>query len=327
MASLPASQLADARPGPLEDTLHDLLGGRLDRIHLRQRIGLESEQGQHVLGYGRNFFHLENWYTSHAVIRGVLRLTGLHGRARRNALDIRVHRRDMAVPGLPPAFAGLRILHLSDLHLDMNADFPGVLSERVRGLEYDFCVITGDFRFLTHGPIDAAMDAMARIREHLRGPVYGILGNHDSIRMVPRLEGMGIHMLMNESLEIRRGGDAIHLAGVDDPHYYRVDNLERACRGIPAGAVSLLLAHTPEIYRQAAHAGFHVMFCGHTHGGQIRLPGGLPVITNARCPRRFCAGYWRHGQLQGYTSLGTGSSVVDVRLNCPPEVVLHRLVP
>ena len=326
MASGPATHLVDRGGGSPDEMLHDLLGERLGRTHLQQRIGLESELGHHVLGYGRNYFHLENWYSAHSVIRNALRLVGLHGRARRNALDIRVHRHDMAVPELPQEFAGLRILHLSDLHLDMNPEFPGVLSERVKDLEYDFSIITGDFRFLTHGPFDAAMAAMAQVRDHLKGPVYGILGNHDSIRMVPHLEGIGIHMLLNESLVIRRGTAAIHLAGVDDPHYYRVDNLERACQDIPPDAVSLLLAHTPEIYKQAAYAGFDVMFCGHTHGGQIRLPGGTPLITNARCPRRFCAGYWRHEQLQGYTSLGTGSSVVDVRLNCPPEVVLHTLV-
>lgn len=315
----------DMRAHSPDEVLHALLGERLGKTHLQQRIGMESEMGHHVLGYGRNYFHLENWYSAHSVIRNALRLAGLHGRARRNALNIRVHRQDITVPGLPPEFAGLRILHLSDLHLDMNAEFPTVLSERVSGLEYDLCVITGDFRFLTHGPIDAAMTAMAQVRERLKGPVYGILGNHDSIRMVPSLEGMGIHMLLNESVKIERGGAVIHLAGVDDPHYYRVDNLQRARHGIPVAETSLLLAHTPEIYKQAAHAGFDVMFCGHTHGGQIRLPGGAPLLTNARCPRRFCAGYWRHGRLQGYTSLGTGSSVVDVRLNCPPEVVIHRL--
>ncbi len=308
-----------------DDELYALLGNRLGRTHLQQRIGLESEMGQHVLGYGRNFFHLENWYSIHAVIRNTLRLLRLHRRGRRNALQIRLHHNDINVPDLPKSFAGLRILHLSDLHLDMNPDFPGVLSERVRDVDYDICVITGDFRFLTHGPIDAAMSAMEGVRLNLSDPVYGILGNHDSIRMIPRLENMGIHMLLNESVDIRRGDDTIHLAGIDDPHYYRVDNLDRACRDIPPSAISLLLAHTPEIYKQATYAGFDVMFCGHTHGGQIRMPGGTPLMTNARCPRQYCAGSWRHFQLQGYTSLGAGSSIVDVRLNCPPEIVLHRL--
>jgi len=67
------------------------------------------------------------------------------------------------------------------------------------------------------------------------------------------------------------------------------------------------------------------MLCGHTHGGQIRLPGGIPLMTNADCPRRFCAGPWRHCHLQGYTSLGTGSSIIAARFNCPPEMTIHHL--
>ncbi len=308
-----------------DEQLLEFLKGRIGEVHLRQRLGMESENGQHVFGYGRTFFHLENWYSVHAVIRNTLRLMLLHGRGRRNARAVRLQRRRLAVPGLPAEFEGFRILQLSDLHIDMDEDFPRILAEKLRQVECDLCVITGDFRFSTHGSCDAALMAMERLRPHLAASVYGILGNHDSIHMVPHLEDMGIRMLLNESEAIRRGSAAIHVAGIDDPHYYRVDNLERACHQIPPADVSILLAHSPEIYMQAAHAGFDLMFCGHTHGGQIRLPGGFPLMTNAKCPRRYCAGSWRHCRLQGYTSLGTGSSVVDVRFNCPPEITLHHL--
>ncbi|HSD96826.1 MAG TPA: hypothetical protein VLB06_06745, partial [Sulfuricaulis sp.] len=87
----------------------------------------------------------------------------------------------------------------------------------------------------------------------------------------------------------------------------------------------ILLSHTPEAYRNAAHAGFRLMLCGHTHGGQICLPGGIPIITDADCPRALVAGPWMYHGLIGYTSVGAGASIVDVRLNCPPEITLHRL--
>ncbi len=133
-------------------------------------------------------------------------------------------------------------------------------------------------------------------------------------------------MLLNEHVTIEHGGSRFYLAGIDDPHYFRTDNLDRTCDGIPEdAALSILLAHSPEIYRQAAHSGFSLMLCGHTHGGQIRLPGGIPLYCNARCPRRLCSGAWQHHAMQGYTSLGAGSSIVDVRFNCLPEVVLHRI--
>jgi hypothetical protein len=152
-----------------------------------------------------------------------------------------------------------------------------------------------------------------------------VLGNHDSIRMVPGMEDLDIRVLLNESVRLERHGAMIHLAGIDDAHYYRVDNLHKAANDIPQEAVSLLLSHTPEPFRNAAHADFKLMLCGHTHGGQICLPGGIPLITDADCPRAYVRGPWRYHDLVGYTSVGAGSSIVDVRLNCLPEITLHRL--
>jgi hypothetical protein len=169
------------------------------------------------------------------------------------------------------------------------------------------------------------MAALGNVRPHIKKPAYAILGNHDSIRMVPMMEAMDIRVLLNESIAIQKQGSAIYLAGIDDPHYFRADNLEKASEDIPLDATSILLSHSPEMYRNACHAGFNVMLSGHTHGGQICLPGGIPLMCNVSSPRRFCRGAWRHNQLQGYTSVGSGASVVDVRLNCPPEITLHDL--
>jgi predicted MPP superfamily phosphohydrolase len=211
------------------------------------------------------------------------------------------------------------------MHLDTHDDFPRALIERLREVDYDVAVMTGDFRAKTYGPLEPTVNALRLVRPHVNNPVYAVLGNHDSLRMVPYFEMMGIQVLLNESVKIERGGEVIYLAGIDDPHYFRTDNMEKAAEGVPPDAVSVLLAHSPEIYRQAAHAGFSVMLCGHTHGGQICLPGGIPLMVNARCPRRYCKGSWRYHALAGYTSVGSGVSMVDVRLNCPPEITLHRL--
>jgi len=134
----------------------------------------------------------------------------------------------------------------------------------------------------------------------LQGDIYAVLGNHDSITMVPDLEGLGINFLLNESIAIRRGADAVYLAGVDDAHFYGADNIERAAADIPEQCVSVLLSHTPEIYRQAAHAGFNLMLSGHTHGGQICLPGGVPILLEADLPHALGGGLWRHEGLVGY---------------------------
>jgi hypothetical protein len=94
---------------------------------------------------------------------------------------------------------------------------------------------------------------------------------------------------------------------------------------IPDGEFSILISHTPEVYRQAALAGFNLLLSGHTHGGQICLPGGIPITLDSVLPRFMGSGAWKYGSLIGYTSVGAGSSIVPVRFNCPPEITLHHL--
>jgi predicted MPP superfamily phosphohydrolase len=308
-----------------QSTEYQQLEQRLGRVHLQQRLGIEAEHATQIFGRGRTFFHIENWYSIHALIRLALRATGLYRRGLRNAAALQLRRNEVVLPRLPAAFDGFTLLHLSDLHLDANPAYPAALIERLPHIHYDVCVMTGDFRAKTYGPHQAAIAALAQVRPHLRGPVYAILGNHDSIRMAQGIEQLDITLLLNESVALERGGATLHLAGIDDPHYYQVDNLHKAAAHIPLDAAAILLAHSPEPYRLAAHAGFDLMLSGHTHGGQICLPGGMALMTNADCPRRFCKGAWRHHTMQGYTSVGSGSSVVGVRFNCPPEMTLHRL--
>ena len=298
---------------------------RLGRVHARQRLGIETEHEQRVFGGGLNFFHLENWYSVHSLIRNSLRLMGLYRRGCRNAARIQVRHNAVERADIPTAFNGFTILHISDLHADMNEAAMDRLTELLNTLDYDICAFTGDYRGKTFGPFEAALVGTAKVRSHVRGPVYGVLGNHDTIRMVPDLEEMGIRMLLNESEVIVREGQRIHIAGIDDAHYYRVDNIEKAAAGIRSGEFSILLSHTPEIYRQAVHAGFSLLLGGHTHGGQICLPGSIPITLDSALPRHLGAGPWEYHGMSGYTSVGAGSSVVAVRLNCLPEITLHRL--
>lgn len=309
------------------DDILSRLEQRMGRVHARQRIGIENDHEQRVFGHGLNFFHIENWYSVHSVIRNALRVTGLYGRGQRNAAEIRVRRNTLRFRDLPAAFAGFTILHLSDMHVDMNAGAMARLIELLPDLSWDVCVITGDFRGRTFGPFDEVFTGLAPVRERLGDTVYGVLGNHDTIRMVPGLEDLGIRMLLNEAVVIERAGTRLHLAGIDDAHYFRVDNIEKAAEGIPHEEASILLSHTPEIYRQAAHADFDVLLGGHTHGGQICLPGEIPITLDSVLPRHMGAGAWTYHGMSGYTSVGVGSSVVAVRLNCPPEITLHELQP
>jgi uncharacterized protein len=298
---------------------------RLGRLHARLRLGIETDHEAQIFGQGINFFHIENWYSIHSVIRMTLKLMGLYWRGCRNAEQIQLRHNHIGMKTLPTRFDGFTLLHISDLHADMNEGAMRRLTELLPDLTYDACVLTGDYRGATFGPYDAALAGVARVRSHLKGPVYGVMGNHDTIRMVPGLEDMGIRMLLNECEVISRGDEAIYLVGIDDAHYYRVDNIEKAASEIPDGGFSILLSHTPEIYRQAAHAGFDLLLSGHTHGGQICLPGSIPITLGSVLPRQMAAGPWKYRAMVGYTSVGVGSSIVAVRINCLPEITLHRL--
>ncbi len=312
-------------PSYIPTSVRERLIARVNRLHLKLRLDIEAEGEQPVFGHGRNLFHIENWLSLHTIIKVVLRLTQLHKRGQKNCHQLRVTHNEVRSQHLPAAFDGYRILHLSDLHIDLDSDFAETLSQTVGELEYDVCVLTGDYRFLTSGSTDASMAGMKQLRQSLRGDVYAILGNHDSICTVPPLEDMNYQLLLNESVQLQRGTDSIALIGVDDPHFFGCDNLEKACDDVAIDAYSILLVHSPELFKQAASADLDLLLCGHTHGGQFCLPGGVPMMVNAECPRALCRGSWQYDKLQGYTSVGCGASIVPARFNCAPEVTIHTL--
>lgn len=300
---------------------------RMGTAHARLRLGIEQEHEAWIFGQGLNFVHIENWYSGHSLLRKALKASGLYWVGHRNAGRVQVREHLISDSGIPREFDGYKILQISDLHVESSENAIAQTKMLVENLSFDICVLTGDYRAPTYGPHRAAVDGLRSLCSHVKAPVYAVLGNHDTILMVPELERAGITVLLNESVAIRRdGSDAqISLAGVDDAHYFRADNLEKAAADIPADSFSILLSHTPEIYRNAAHFGFNVMLSGHTHGGQICLPGGFPLKLNAVIPRRLGAGPWRHRRLKGYTATGVGTSIVAARFNCPPEVTIHKL--
>jgi uncharacterized protein len=317
----------NARPDgavPMDGDLKTRPAAGSRRRHVRRRLDIESA---HEARMAHRFpvFDVEGRYSLHWLLRTALRLAGLYGRGCRNAERVEVRRNVVSSRRLPSRFAGFTILHISDLHVEMSQGANQHLRALVGDLRYDLCVLTGDYRSRTFGPFAAAVDGLRALRAQLRDPVYAVLGNHDTIHMVPPLEGMGIGVLLNESTTIVRGDQRIHLAGIDDAHFYRVDHIPAAAAGIPAGEFSILLSHTPEIYRQAAQAGFDLLLSGHTHGGQICLPASIPITLEAVLPRHMGSGAWTYRQMQGYTSVGVGACIVPVRLNCPAEITLHHL--
>lgn len=260
-------------------------------------------------------------------IRIALACSGQLKRAREQARNPQIVERDILLPTLPQAFDGFRILHLTDFHFDYTPGLVDRLAELLKPLEFDICVLTGDYRGEDFGPYEESVRDLERLRPVLGQEVYGILGNHDCIELMLHFPTLGIHGLLNDSVWLERDGARLLLAGIDDPHWYQTHDFAPIRPRLAETDCSILLAHSPEIFREAAAEGFDVMLCGHTHGGQICLPGGFPLVAHLPCstPRALIHGTWREGAMQGYTSRGAGTSSVDCRLNCRGEITLHTL--
>ena len=260
------------------------------------------------------------------VFGKLLKLVGLYRLGERNALDIRLNRIALAFPDLPEEFDGYTLLQLTDLHFDSHPVAARRLIEIVDGLEVDAVVLTGDYRFRISGPFEQILPELEALLAAVRARdgIYGILGNHDTVDMVEPFERLGVTMLANQTVTLTRGGDRIHLVGLDDIHYYYTDQAVVALRHAPPG-FKIALIHSPELVPTAAAAGMSLYLAGHTHGGQICLPGGWPIISHMAAPRRYAKGLWREGDMIGYTSTGAGTSGLPVRFNSRSEAVLITL--
>ena len=305
--------------------MHDIVG---DSDYKQTRLRLQSEKLSSALGSEPRFGHYGDMQVLSDAVENLLKCTGFQGRARRNCSDYRLEHNDVYLPNLPAAFDGYTILHLSDLHAEGLVDEGEGIMRIVEKVPCDLAVLTGDFRFAEVGaPYDASLEALVPIVRSISAldGIYGILGNHDLLEMVPVLERMGVQMLLNEAAQLQRGAADIVLAGVDDPHFYKCHDLHKTLSAVALDQCVILLSHSPEIAVEASRYGVDFYLCGHTHGGQICLPGGIPVFANTPCDRSYMSGSWNCGDMQGYTSRGTGFSLAAARFFCPPEITLHTL--
>ncbi len=238
---------------------------------------------------------------------------------------------DVAMPGLPEHLSGLRVLHISDLHFRPGSELARELPDLAATVPHDFTVYTGDFI-----DTDESIEAVGRILERMPrcDGVFAVLGNHDYLshgrinrfndiqRLRAVLRDAGIDILSNVSRPVC--GGELFIAGVDDPAL-GYDDLSQAFSGVPDGACSLLLAHSPDIVLRLGRHRPGLVLAGHTHGGQVRLPIVGAVHTESRIPRRLAMGLNEHQGTQVFVSRGVGYSGLDIRLGCPPEAAVLTL--
>lgn len=232
-----------------------------------------------------------------------------------------LNRTTVPVDGLPPALVGLRVGVLSDIHFGpfIGPDEVTAAASMLRGQGPDLILLAGDF--VSRGNRKDVAPCAAALGP-LRAPlgVFAVTGNHDPEPTVNAIfEARGVQVLRDEHVHLTARGEMISLGGV---RYWsgKVSDIERTFQR--AGGFPILLAHDPRRLTQAAQLGVPLVVSGHTHGGQVVLPGfGAPAA--ARFP--VVAGVGRRGKTTVFVSRGVGTVVLPVRLNCPPEVVVLTL--
>lgn len=246
--------------------------------------------------------------------------------------DLEISRYEVKSQKLPENFDGFKIVQLSDLHGAEFGEDGMELVEKVKELEPDIIALTGDF-VTDEGDLAAVEKLAARLTELC--PVYFVSGNHEfgsglAVKVRNILERAGVKYLSNEYLTISRGEDGILLGGVEDPLAYAdmlsPDELAQKMNDAAPDAFKILLGHRNYWMTEYPELPADLIFCGHAHGGLIRIPGvGGLIGTDRRLFPDFDAGQFNNGRYTLIVSRGLGNSVSIPRIFNRPEIVCVEL--
>jgi len=232
------------------------------------------------------------------------------------------------IPGLPEEFNGFRIAFLADIHRGpfMSEQRVGDVVMSVNKARPDVIGLGGDYVHRSKRYIPSVWRELGALRAH--SGVYAVLGNHDYWESeeltVNAMTHAGVVNLTNRNVPLERGGKRIFIAGVDDVWAGKPD-LTAALKGVPEGGVAIVLCHNPDYIEEQTDLRAKLWLSGHTHGGQVCLPGGRPIIHPSKCGLRYIAGHTTCEGMQIYVSRGVGTVTPPWRLNCPAEVPVIEL--
>ena len=256
----------------------------------------------------------------------LLKITGYYHKGYSNAKTIRVNELNLRFTNLPASFNGFKILHLSDLHIDSIPGFASIIIDKIKDLKFDICLLTGDYRRDNSGSFSQILKPLQVLSKyiHTSNGTFAVLGNHDTYLMAQYEQQSGMELLVNESVEIIKNGQKILITGTDDPHNIFTEPA-LLCLETKGYNFKIAMVHTSELAKIASANKYDLYLCGHTHGGQICLKEGVPLISHQFEGKQFNQGKWNIGKMTGYTSRGVGVSGMPIRFNCPAEVTLITL--
>lgn len=234
---------------------------------------------------------------------------------------------------LAPGGPGLRILHISDLHVERLSVREAQLLELMHSAAADIILITGDYVNISFNADPLTHAHVRDLLSKLNAPlgIFAVLGSPavDLPDVAPPLfEGTPVRLLRNEAIDVTAsGGERFTIVGLDCRHDIAADTetLDRVLLTANEAGPRILLYHSPDLMPQAIERGIDLYLCGHTHGGQVRLPLVGPILTSSKLGRRYVMGHYAAGRTHLYVSRGVGFEGLGaprVRLFCPPEVTL-----
>ncbi len=234
---------------------------------------------------------------------------------------------EIELPRLDRAFAGYRIVQISDLHAGDKIDRAQLekVVATVNEQKPDLVVITGDHVSRKPRQHPELLATLAKLQ--VRDRTLAVLGNHDVFNdaapIRQALQAAGVMLLENTVYPISRGAATLYIAGVGDV-FAKEDKLDRVLTQLPAQSAAIMLAHEPDFADETAQTGrFGLQLSGHSHGGQVRLPfysGYLPELA-----QKYPVGRYRVGEMIQYTNRGIGTIKVYARFNCRPEISVFTL--
>jgi predicted MPP superfamily phosphohydrolase len=250
-------------------------------------------------------------------------------------LDVEVVRRRIQLVRLPQAFDGLRVAHLSDVHIGpfTTADYIRRCVSITNELKPDVVALTGDYISWDQALEGEVVDALAGLRA--THGVFACLGNHEEEGNVEEsVSGLfgarGIRVLRQEHAAIQVDGEILTLAGIDCPRgntgaEYRGDIVRRLQGLAVPGTINVLLSHYPDVFHRAAEVGFDLTLAGHTHGGQLSLDFIRRGLNPAHLLYRNDSGWYEEDGAQLYVTRGIGTTSAPIRLGARPEITLLQL--
>ncbi len=251
---------------------------------------------------------------------------------------------DVTLPHLPPELDGVRIAHLTDMHITRLRSRYTAVASRLACMRLDLVFLTGDYMTYRYDHA-ISVDLLGRLCREVRPRhgIYGVFGNHDTTPLRQVLRELPVHWLDNQAVQL--DGLPMEIFGMGAGHGLNPDAMALACMATNrqaeqeaqvdvdnpkgkrggGGGVRVMLCHWPTYLPVASDMGMDLMFSGHTHGGQIRLPNGYAPRTSTDLPGKLASGVLRHRETLCLVSRGVGETALPVRLWCNPHVPVYTL--